>query len=59
VQYAAGKATSVDVLSGLNDLDTARKNLAQQTYDYQVALRNLEEVSGIFQNERVQKAKVR
>ncbi len=58
-QYAASSATSVDVLSGLNDLNNARKNLAQQTYDYQVALRNLEQVSGVFQEKRVSKTKVR
>ena len=33
VQYAAGTVTSVDVLTGLNDLNTARINLATQTYD--------------------------
>lgn len=58
-QYKAGAATSVDVLTALNDLNTARKNLAVQTYDYQVALRNIEQVTGVFQEARVQKAKVR
>ena len=58
-QYSAGTATSVDVLTALNDLDTARKNLAFQTYAYQVALRDLEEVSGVFQEARVQKSKIR
>ncbi len=59
VQYSLGAATSVDVLSGLNDLNTARKNLTEQTYDYQVALRNLEQVQGVFQQARVQKSKIR
>ena len=58
-QYRAGTATSVDVLSALNDLNTARKDLAVQTYDYQVALRNLEQVSGVFQEPRVQRSKTR
>jgi TolC family type I secretion outer membrane protein len=58
-QYAAGAATSVDVLSALNDLDLARKELAVQTYQYEVALRNLEEVSGVFQERRVKEAKFR
>jgi outer membrane protein TolC len=58
-QYRAGTATSVDVLSALNDLNTARKDLAFQTYGYQVALRDLEEVAGVFQEPRVQKSKIR
>lgn len=58
-QYRAGTATSVDVLSALNDLNTARKDLATQTYDYQVALRNLEQVSGVFQEPRVLASKIR
>jgi len=58
-QYRAGTATSVDVLSALNDLNTARKDLALQTYGYQVALRNLEQTSGVFQAARVQTLKSR
>ncbi len=58
-QYAAGATTSVDVLSALNDLDLARKELAVQTYQYEVALRNLEEVSGVFQERRVGSAKIK
>jgi outer membrane protein TolC len=58
-QYKAGTATSVDVLTALNDLNTARKDLAIQTYDYQVALRNLEQVAGVFQEPRVQASKTR
>lgn len=58
-QYAAGAAKSVDVLSALNDLDIARKELAVQTYQYEVALRNLEEVTGVFQQRRVLDAKIR
>lgn len=59
IQYSAGTATSVDVLSALNDLNTARKDLAVQTYDYQVALRNLEQTSGVFQETRVQSSKLK
>ena len=58
-QYRAGTATSVDVLSALNDLNTARKDLAVETYAYQVALRNLEQVAGVFQQARVQRSKTK
>jgi len=57
-QYRAGTATSVDVLTALNDLNNARKDLAVQTYGFQVALRNLEEVTGVFQEVRVQRSKI-
>lgn len=56
-QYAAGAATAVDVLTGLNDLDVSRKDLAIQSYQYEVALRNLEQASGVFQEARVHRAK--
>ena len=52
IQYRAGTATSTDLLSALNDLNTARIDLTTETYDYQVALRNLEEVAGVFQEPR-------
>jgi len=58
IQYRAGSATSVDVLSALNQLNTARKDLAVQMYDYQVALRNLEQSAGVFQQARVQRSKI-
>ena len=58
-QYRAGTATSVDVLSALNDLNVSRRDFATQSYDYQVALRNLEQVSGVFQQARVQRLKFR
>lgn len=57
IQYRAGTATSVDVLTSLNDLNIARKDLAVQTYDFQVALRNLEQTSGVFQEARVRSSK--
>lgn len=55
-QYTVGTSTSVDVLSALNDLNSARKDLALQTYSLQVALRNIEQVSGSFQEQRVNNA---
>jgi outer membrane protein TolC len=57
-QYRAGTATSVDVLTALNDLNSARKDLAVQTYGFQVALRNLEQATGTFQESRVQHSKI-
>lgn len=59
IQYCEGTATSVDVLNALNDLNTARKDLAFETYGYQVALRNLEQVAGVFQQARVQRSKMK
>jgi len=58
IQYRAGTAISVDVLTALNDLNNARKDLAVQTYGFQVALRNLEQSTGIFQEARVQRSKI-
>jgi outer membrane protein TolC len=58
-QYAAGAATSVQVLLALQSLDSARKNLIVQTYAYQIALRNVEYVTGVFQEERAQRARLR
>ena len=55
-QYTVGTSTSVDVLSALNDLNNARKDLTQETYSLQVALRNIEQVSGCFQEQRVNNA---
>jgi outer membrane protein TolC len=57
-QYRAGTATSVDVLTALNDLNNARKDLAVQTYGFQVALRNIEQTTGVFQETRVQRSKI-
>lgn len=55
-QYQAGTSTSLDVLTALNDLNTARKDLAQQTYSLQLALRKLDQVTGSFQQDRVNHA---
>ena len=56
-QYRAGTATSLDVLDALRDLNTARTDLAVETYGYQLALRDLERVTGVFQQARVAKVK--
>jgi outer membrane protein len=55
-QYRVGAATSLDVQSALNELNTARTDLSAQTYDYQVALRNLDLTTGVFQQQRVEQA---
>ena len=52
-QYSACTAKSVDVLSALQDLSTARLALTSLALDYEVALRKLEQASGIFQDLRV------
>jgi len=52
-QYSAGTAKSVDVLSALQDLSSARLDLTSLTLDYEVALRGLEQFSGTFQDLRV------
>ena len=57
-QYRVGAATSLDVQSALNELNTARTDLSAQTYDYQVALRNLDLATGVFQQQRVEQADV-
>lgn len=53
-QYSAGTAKSVDVLSALKDLSAARSDQETLALDYQVALRALEQVTGTFQEPRVQ-----
>lgn len=55
-QYKAGTAKSIDVLDALKSLNDARKDLAVQSFGYQVALRKLEQVSGVFQEPRVSQA---
>ena len=56
IQYKAGISTSVDVLVALNALNLARRTLAQETFALQVALRAIEQVSGVFQEDRVNRA---
>ena len=58
-QYEAGTAASVDVLVALTTLNTSENELATQVFALQVALRNLEETAGVFQQRRVQQAKIK
>ena len=57
-QYRAGTATSLDVLDALRELSRARTDLAVETDGYQLALRDLERVTGVFQQPRVEKVKL-
>jgi len=57
-QYQAGAATSLDAQTALRDLNNSRTLLANQVYEYQIALRNLKRSQAIFQQERVEKSKV-
>jgi outer membrane protein len=47
-QFKVGLATSLDVTDALTALDSAKTELTTKTYDYQVALLNLERVTGLF-----------
>jgi outer membrane protein TolC len=58
-QYEAGTAASVDVLVALVNLNTSENSLAEQIFQYQLALRNLEQAAGVFQQQRVQEVKVK
>jgi outer membrane protein len=58
-EYQAGTAASVDVLTSLVNLNTSENALSEEIYTYQVALRNLEEAAGVFQEQRVQRDKVK
>jgi outer membrane protein TolC len=58
-EYEAGTAASVDVLTALVNLNTSENSLAEQIYLYQVALRDLEEAAGVFQQQRVLKVMVK
>jgi outer membrane protein TolC len=52
-QYEAGTATSLDTQTALIQLANSRTTLITQTYQYQVALRDLERAKGDFQNKRI------
>jgi outer membrane protein TolC len=52
-QYEAGTATSLDTQTALIQLANSRTTLVTQTYEYQVALRDLERAKGDFQNKRI------
>lgn len=55
-QYRAGEVNSLDVFQALTDLNTSRTDLTVQSYDYELALRDLARRTADFENERVQKA---
>jgi outer membrane protein len=52
-QYQAGAATSLDTQTALLQLFTSRTTLVTETYQLQVALRDLQRSIAAFQNERV------
>ena len=52
-QYQAGAATSLDTQTALIQLFTSRTNLITETYQYQVALRDLQRSIAAFQDDRV------
>ena len=52
-QYQAGAATSLDTQTALIQLVTSKTSLITQTYEYQVALRDLQRSIAAFQNKRV------
>jgi outer membrane protein len=54
-QYRAGTARSIDVLDALRTLNNARKDLAVQVYGYELALKRLDQVTGVLEEERVRK----
>ncbi|HIC91916.1 MAG TPA: TolC family protein [Syntrophaceae bacterium] len=55
-QFRVGLATSLDVTDALTALDSAKAELITKTYDYQVALLNLEKVIGLFAKDYIAKA---
>lgn len=55
-QYKAGEVKNLDVVQALTDLNISRTDLAVQTYQYQLALRDLARRTAEFENERVQRA---
>ncbi|HWB61436.1 MAG TPA: TolC family protein [Chthoniobacteraceae bacterium] len=52
-QYKVGAATSLDTQTALFQLFTSRTNLVEQTYQFQVALRDLQRSISAFQDDRV------
>lgn len=57
-QYQAGAATSLDTQTALLQLFTSRTNLITQTYEYQVALRDLQRSIAAFQDDRVKSVRL-
>jgi outer membrane protein TolC len=58
-QYEAGTVASLDVLSALSTFITSENTLAVQINALQVALRKLEVAAGVFQEQRVEQAKIK
>jgi len=58
-EYEAGTATSLDVQSAQRDLNNSRTQLASQLYDFQVALRDLQRAQASFEQQRVERARVK
>lgn len=56
--YKAGKATSLDTQTALFQLFSSRTNLITQTYQFQVALRDLQRSIAAFQDDRVKAARL-
>ncbi len=54
-QYENGMLTSLDSLIALRDLNTAKTDFAIKTFDYEVALRNFQRVTGDFQIKKLAK----
>lgn len=57
-QYEEGAATSLDTQNALIQLAKSRTNLVTQTFQYQVARRDLERAIAAFQNHRVKNARI-
>ena len=55
-QYNAGEVKNLDVIQALNDLNTSRTDLAVQSYQYELGLRDLARRTANFEDERVQQA---
>lgn len=58
-QYQAGASTSLDAQTALRDLNNSRTLLTNQIYDYQIALRDLKRAEAVFQQQRVEKCRIK
>lgn len=58
-EYEAGTATSLDVQSAQRDLNNSRTQLASQVSDFQVALRDMHRAESSFEEQRVERVKVK
>ena len=55
-QYRAGEVKNLDVVQALTDLNISRTDLTVQSYQYELALRDLARRTAEFENDRVQQA---